>query len=188
MENIFKRPMTWTRITRPYYDRNGLRIFLGFAEDLYWHMKDGIFGAIVLDPPFTITDDWCDGRNASEQYMHMNDMWRLLKPDGYVIALTNPTPGVIVIPRNGKPHHQFMPELKPQPLGCHPHSRPVTELKSLLFGLSAANGPVLDPFMGSGATLLAAQELGLHAVGIEMEERYCEQAATLLHWTGRVAA
>jgi DNA modification methylase len=36
---------------------------------------------------------------------------------------------------------------------------------------------VLDPFMGGGATMLAARRLGSKAVGVEVEERYCELAA-----------
>lgn len=63
----------------------------------------------------------------------------------------------------------------------HPCPKPVNVWKWLLKrGASRDTDTVLDPFMGSGTTLVVAKELGHKALGIELEEKYCEIAANRL--------
>jgi len=58
--------------------------------------------------------------------------------------------------------------------------KPVDIIKQLLEASTDENNIVLDPFMGSGTTLVAAKELGRRAIGIEIEEKYCEIAVRRL--------
>lgn len=59
----------------------------------------------------------------------------------------------------------------------HPTVKPLSLMKYLLKLLAPPGDPVcLDPFAGSGTTLLAAKELGIRAIGIEREPEYCEIA------------
>ena len=57
----------------------------------------------------------------------------------------------------------------------HPNEKPVGLLRDLL--LKCPPGDIVDPFCGSGTTLRAAKDVGRKAVGVELEERYCEIAA-----------
>lgn len=60
----------------------------------------------------------------------------------------------------------------------HVTQKPVALIAHLLRVVPRAGQQViLDPFVGSGTTLVAAKELGLRAIGIELDERYCEIAA-----------
>lgn len=62
----------------------------------------------------------------------------------------------------------------------HPTPKPVKLVQLALASAGKRGCLVLDPFMGSGTTLLAARHMGCQAVGIEIDERYCEAAATQL--------
>lgn len=62
----------------------------------------------------------------------------------------------------------------------HPTEKPIPLLRQLVESSSLLGETVFDPFAGSGSTLVASAISGRRAVGIELEERYCEVAAKRL--------
>jgi len=62
----------------------------------------------------------------------------------------------------------------------HVTQKPVALLQSLTRVVAPGPSIILDPFLGSGSTLVAARNLGHKCIGIEIDERYCEIAAKRL--------
>jgi len=67
-------------------------------------------------------------------------------------------------------------DMKHKEYRWHPTQKPIPVMKWCIVQAEPCE-TVLDPFMGSGTTLVAAKSLNKKAIGIEIEERYCEIAA-----------
>lgn len=101
-----------------------------------------------------------------------------LRPSYELVALL-PMPE-FAIPDRGIPDVWTVPWASHKPTG-HPAEKPVALMRKIIATSELGPGAiVLDPFMGSGSTIVAASEYGCGAIGIETEERYVNLAASRL--------
>ena len=86
-------------------------------------------------------------------------------------------PLVVYGKNNTTMHDYFHASPEPQTNG-HPCQKPQLWSKWLIARATNNNGDiVLDPFMGSGTTIITARQLNRKCIGIELSEKYCEIAA-----------
>ena len=85
----------------------------------------------------------------------------------------------------GKPQQTVIPSYEARGGGDglsaitgHPTPKPIPLMGNLIE--KCPDGVIADPFAGSGATLIAARNLGRKAIGVELEEKYCEIIASRL--------
>ncbi len=64
--------------------------------------------------------------------------------------------------------------------GKHPCEKPLPMLRHMIGTTSRTGDVILDPFAGSGTTLLAARDMGRQSIGIEQDERWCAFTAARL--------
>lgn len=189
----------------PYYSHAGIEIYLGDCRDVLPLVSAD---SIVTDPPYGLGDKWTGGTWFTRGVYQGSVEWDNEAPQDVVDSLvgravpmvlwggnyfsvppsrcwlawrkTNSLPTMADFeaawtnldrpskayesPRNGW-------------LRSHPTEKPIG---LIMWCLSFVEGSVLDPFMGSGTTLVAAKRLGRRAIGIEREEKYCEIAVRRL--------
>ncbi len=66
----------------------------------------------------------------------------------------------------------------------HPTQKPIKLFKTIIEDYTKLGDTILDPFLGSGTTAIAAKQLGRKCIGIEIEEKYCEIAVKRLQKEG----
>lgn len=81
---------------------------------------------------------------------------------------------------NGGGHHAFWEYGIERTDRVHPTQKPEQLMCQIVTQFTTPGETILDPFTGSGTTLIAAKRLGRKAIGIEREEKYCEIAAKRL--------
>lgn len=81
---------------------------------------------------------------------------------------------------NGGGNHAYYEHMVVKHDRVHVAQKPEQLMAELIADFTDPGETILDPFMGSGTTLVAAQRLGRRAIGIELSERDCEHAAKRL--------
>lgn len=150
-----------------------------------WHEANGrekpaaVFGSWKIPRPAQ-TKHRLIWYKAGHTMKHLNVTWRAVDEEIYVwghgwARSTRAPSSVITTTENRTSETRRV---------GHPTPKPVGLLMKLMERLEPVEGGhvIADPFAGSGSTLIAAAALGHRAVGVELDERYCEQAARRLEY------
>jgi len=83
--------------------------------------------------------------------------------------------------RERKVHHDTYVKNCPEAISTgHPAQKPLNIIKDIISWCSEKNDVVLDPYVGSGITLVAAKQLERNFIGIDINQSYCQMADALL--------
>ena len=193
---------------KPYYSENGITIYHGDCREILPHLEP--VDLVLTDPPYGIGERMQGGTwGAAAKYADFR-RWDVAPSPELLAEVIGKGAHSIVWGANyfqmmpsrcwlawdkqnavrtmadvefawtnlDRPAKRFS-----WPVGVHAHGHPTEkplELIKWAIEESRTSGTILDPFMGSGTTLRAAKDLGRKAIGIEIEERYCEIAVNRL--------
>jgi site-specific DNA-methyltransferase (adenine-specific) len=188
-------------LTRPYWTGDGITLYLGDCREVTaWLAAD----VLVTDPPYPNNAGWFDDAVGIAEAVLSG--WRQDAISFWNELTKPPIPVPLVAVHiwhrtnvNGRPyepafqfatdgqkrrsdvirHAQIHSGVGPGSAEYfgHPTQKPEAVMRVLI---RKTTGIIADPFAGTGPTLLAARSLGRTAIGVEIDERYCEMAARRL--------
>jgi len=183
---------------KPYYEENGITIYHGDCREILPEL--GNVDAVLTDPPYPNYDyPWpfvpldSLGLNLKGFYfwpantvfpLHY-DAVHIWSKCNVLVGDTEPYEVIYQIGGTG-----FCGVFRQAVINCnmnatmngdvyypHPTQKPIKLMRRLV---KRTKGIIIDPFMGSGTTLVAAKQLGRVAIGIEICEDYCKMAVERL--------
>ena len=192
----------------PYYSENGITIYHGDCREILPQLEP--VDLVLTDPPYGIGERMQGGTwGAALKYADFR-RWDVAPDNELLLEIIGKAEHSIVWGSNyfqmmpsrcwfvwdkqnavrtmadcelawtnfDKPSKRFSWPVGTHAWG-HPTEKPLELIKWCMEQSQQAQS-ILDPFMGSGTTLRAAKDLGRKAIGIEIEEKYCEIAVNRL--------
>lgn len=193
-------------LPKPYYEHAGITIYNADCREILPHLPP--VDLVLTDPPYGIgiasnpvrqryeRKDWDDvvvssdlltvirfyskqqiiwggnyfGLPASQCFL----VWDKVQPEQFSLAMCEQAWTSFQKPAKLFRRHVVSFDK------WHPTQKPVELMRWCVQQAGDDCGLILDPFMGSGTTLVAAKQLGRRCIGVEIEEKYCEIAAKRL--------
>lgn len=182
------------------------KVICGDCLEIMKKIPDKSIDLIVTDPPYGLGKDYGNISDKEFSGEWFNDARRIGKSLIFTPGIANMfkfnqpdwvlcwyKPGAIsrtrygfnsweplliydALPSPNEPDVIREPVGKQFDTGDHPTPKPIKLFKKLIQRFSKENDLILDPFLGSGTTAVAAKELGRRFIGIEISEKYCEIA------------
>jgi site-specific DNA-methyltransferase (adenine-specific) len=189
-------------LTNPYYERDGITIYHGDCLEIIPTLET--IDLVLTDPPYPdwLTDEYRFCRSTVIEALSNGpfvSFWTAKQPfpvDFDRVHVWDKKTGAgseyELVYENGAGDNNWKvfryylinstvaASFTGDVFNDHKSQKPILLMRALVNRSSSVGATILDPFMGSGTTLRAAKDLGRKAIGIELEERYCEIAANRL--------